>query len=55
MQDAFKVNRVSSMTALMNSLVQKINRRFPGSTTIASRMHAGERVPGSMPTLVFTR
>jgi hypothetical protein len=55
MQDAFNVHRVSSMRALVNSLVQQINERFPGSTTTASRMLSGRRDPDSIPTLIFTR
>ena len=52
-QDASKINRVSSISALVNSLVQQINERFPGSTTSASRMLAGGRELDSMPTLEF--
>ena len=46
-------NRVSSMRALVNSLVQQINEKFPGSTTTANRLLARGREPSSMPTLVF--
>jgi hypothetical protein len=53
MHDAFKVNRVSSMTALVNSLIQQINDAHPGSTKTASRMLGGGREPDAMPTLVF--
>jgi hypothetical protein len=48
MHDALKINRVSSMTALVNSLMQQVNKKFPGSTTTASQMLARGREPDSM-------
>jgi hypothetical protein len=40
MQDASKINDVSSTRASVDSLIQQINDKYPGCITTASRMLA---------------